>query len=359
MARPSKFGGVWVHEVAVRVSGVQETRYRVRYRLDAKMEGTKLFLTRAEAELIADGIRVELGQRSQTVRGAWEAFEREAKARGVSKMTAARVKRDGMRLLGSVLDLPIVVLTPRRADEMYEALATSGTYEASTHRMSLKVARQFGEWCAHPKRRWLKENPFRSVEKLGKVADRRGESLRRDEAGALRGKLIAAAKDGDSGGLAAFLALATSLRPGEIVQIEGRDIDAAGSVLWIDGARLKNKNTRRQIDIHDPELRALLVDAAAHVKPTERLFPYASNFPTRSVKRIGGDELNARMLRRTFASLAARRGWSLDAVAFGMGHGADSNAGTARRHYMAPGSAESGAAAAVASATGGEPADER
>lgn len=50
---------------------------------------------------------------------------------------------------------------------------------------------------------------------------------------------------------------------------------------------------------------------------------------------------------RTFATLAARRGRSLDDLALGMGHGADVNATVAKGHNIAPGMREAGAAGRV------------
>jgi integrase len=341
--RDNKSGNAWIYSY--------RDGWRVFYRVGGLLSGTRVFGTRAEAEETADRIRSEIIMRSRTVRSALDAFEAELRARGLRPSTVARIERDAVRLLRELLDCPLSALTSRRADSIYTNLATSGEYEAGTHQMSLKVAKAFGAWCAHPRRRWLRENPFTGVEKIGKVADHRSESLHVAEAREFREKGLALAECGDVGALAALLALLTSLRPSEITQITARDVDEGGAVLWIDGANLKTANTRRPIEIQDPELRALLARFVDGKAPTDHLVPHAKNFPTRAAQRIaeeiGVPNANARMLRRTFASLAARRGRSLDDLAFSMGHGADERASTARRHYIAPGARETGAAGRV------------
>ncbi len=344
MRRDNKSGNVWVY----RYRGDQ---WRIYFRVGGVLTGSRSYFAKDEADAEADRIRSEVTMRSRSVKSAFDAFTDEMKARGVRESTIARVKRDGLRLLGPVLDGPLSALTPRRAEGLYTAIATSGDYLAGTHRMSLKVCKQFGAWCAHDRRRWLRQDPFAPVEKLGKVADHRSESLRVDEARRFRDKAIEMARGGDAGALAALIALSCSCRPGEIVQIERRDVDDDGAILWIAGARLKNENSRRPIEVADEELRALLANRAKGRAPTERLFPHAANFPSRAAQRIadaiGVPKADARLLRRTFASLASRRGWSLDAVAFGMGHGGDANATTAKRHYIAPGAVTTGAAGRV------------
>jgi hypothetical protein len=64
----------------------------------------------------------------------------------------------------------------------------------------------------------------------------------------------------------------------------------------------------------------------------------AKNYPSRAAQRIA---------EAIGVPDAARRGRRLDAVAFGMGHGADATASTAKRHYIAPGARETGAAGNV------------
>ncbi len=225
MRSDNRSGNVWVYRF--------RDGFRVYFRVGGRMNGTRTYRTQAEAEEEGDRmIRAEITMRSRSVRTAFDAFKKEMGARSVGDATIERVERDGVRLLAPVIDEPLAALTSRRAESLYTAIATSGDFAAGTHQMSLKVSKAFGAWCAHPRRRWLRENPFAAVEKLGKVADHRSESLRVNEARAFRDKAIEFAScRGDDGALAALLALITSLRPSEIVQLAARDVDDGGAIL--------------------------------------------------------------------------------------------------------------------------------
>jgi integrase len=325
--------------------------YRVYFRVAGRLNGTHVFSSRAAADEEAERIRAEITMRSRSIGSAVDAYRADMVVRELAAGTIARVENDALRMLGDVLNEPLSSLTARRAESLYTKLATSGDYKAGTHQMSLKVCKAFGGWCAHPRRRWLRENPFAAVERVGKVADHRSESLRVNEARAFRKKAFTLAAGGDLGAVAALLALLTSLRPSEIVQITARDVDDGGMILWIAGTRVKTANTRRPMEIADLELRALLVRLAKRKAPSDRLIPHFCDFPYKATLRIaeelGLPKTNPRILRRTFASLAARRGRSLDDLAFSMGHGADANAATAQRHYIAPGAKQTGAAGRV------------
>jgi integrase len=255
------------------------------------------------------------------------------------------------------LESPLSSLTPRRCDNLYHALATSGACAAGTHHLALSVARRFGRWCAHRRQRWIRENPFEAVEKIGEAADHRSESLRIDEARAFRTTALELAASGDVGAISTLIALTCSLRPSEIVQIAARDVDDGGAVLWVAGAKLKTQNTRRPISVEDNDLRGLLVRLSKGRNPDDLLIPHHPRYVARAGERIaaaaGVPTVNARILRRTFATLAARRGRSLDDLAFSMGHGADANARTAQRHYVAPGAKQAGAAGRMLSVLDG------
>jgi integrase len=187
---------------------------------------------------------------------------------------------------------------------------------------------------------------------VGEAPDHRSESLRIDEARALYAAAGALAAGGDRGALAALVALVCSLRPSELAQVEVRDVDDGGRVLWVAGAQLKTDNTRRRMEIADPQLAELLAAAAKGRPAADRLFGLQTRRGiTDNVRRVCesalGRAVTPRELRRTFATLASRAGRSLDEVAFGMGHGADANARTAKRHYIQPGATEAGQATRV------------
>lgn len=323
--------------------------FRVYYRKEpsGKLGGSRVFPTRAGAEALADELRAQITTKRRTVADALDAYRKDMEARERSDVAATDAKL--RRMLSDVLDSPLSVLTPRRADALCAKLAAS-SYAPSTQAQTLKLAKAWATWCAHPKRRWWKESPFATVDAIGKVADRRSECLRVDEARAFREKAIELAAREPSA-VMPLVVLTCSLRPSEVVQIEVRDVDDGGAVLWIAGKRLKTANTRRPIEVADERLRALLVRAARGKAPTDRIFPVEQHTVTAWCKRVATAArvpmVDARMLRRTFASLSARQGRSLDDLAFSMGHGADASARTAQRHYIAPGAREAGAAGRV------------
>lgn len=327
--------------------------WRVFYRQQpgGVLAGSRVFPTKPAAETLADEIRAQITTTRRTVGSAIDDYKKEMEARELRAMTVWGAVNALRRLLGDVRDSPLAVLTPRRCENLYVALATSGKYQPSSHHMMLRWAKTWGTWLAHSRRRWLRENPFAAIEKIGERADHRSDALRVSEARTFREKALALASKGDDGALGALIALTCSLRPSEIVQIAARDVDDDGAVLWVAGATLKTRNTRRPLEVADVELRPLLARRTDGKAPADRLFPYKAPWVREAAARIaeaaGVPPVDARMLRRTFATLAARRGRSLDDLAFSMGHGADASARTAQRHYIAPGAREAGAAGRV------------
>ena len=243
--------------------------------------------------------------------------------------------------MADVLDLALGALTARRCGELYAAVAAAGGAVGTQHEY-LKKAKTWG--ASAVERGWFKANPWESVKKVGERDDSRDVSLRVDEARKFRSKALALATAGDEGALSVLIILSCSLRPSEVVQLEARDVDDSGAVLWVAGARLKTKNTRRPIRIDDAELRALLLARAKAVGGGDtRLFSIDRNEVTQAAKAIATAAkvpvVDSRALRRTFATLDARRGSSLDALAFNMGHGSDGKARTAKqRSSRAPSS---------------------
>lgn len=342
----TKTGNVWIYEIPARGG------FRVFFRPEpgAKLKGSRVYSTREAAEVMAAEIREENLTHRRTVEDAIKAFHEDNQLRGLRVETVRQEDNRLRKILGPVLPSPLADLTERRADSLYTAVVKSGAYGTTTHHRILETAKTFATWCMHPRRGWFKASPFAGVERIGKREDCRSESLRVDEARTFRSKALELATGGDEGAVAALVALVCSLRPSEIVQLEARDVDDGGALLWIDGARLKEKNTRRPVAIADPELQSLLVRAAAGKAPSDLLLgKHDRDFVADSAKRVsaaaGVPLVDARMLRRTFASLAARRGRSLDDLSFSMGHGVDGKARTAVKHYVSVGAVESGAGA--------------
>jgi integrase len=333
--------------------------FRVFYRVEpgGKLNGSKVFKDQGEAEELAAELRAKIVSERRTVGSAIDDYQADMRARGLAERTCSEHPANIRRLLADVLEAPLAALTPRRADMLY-LVATKGVSPA-TARLWLANARTWGEWCMHKRRRWFRANPFAEVEAIGATADHRSEHLRVDEARKYRDEALKLARTGDHMAVAALLPLLCGLIPSEIIQIQARDIDDDGALLWVAGKRLKTKNRRRSQVIADEELRALLVAAAKDKAPEAFVFAserregravtrqYITIVCQRIGEAAGVPVADALMLRRTFATLNARQGSSLDELAFRMGHGADGKAKTAQRYYVAPGAVESGAAKRV------------
>lgn len=342
--------GVWIRPF-------RSDQHRVYYRLEpgATLHGSRGFKTYEEAERWADAMRTKITTRRRTVGDVLASYQvhlQERVARNeLRAQSASAMQRDLERLMADAVDLPLGSLTPAKCSALYEQLANSGEAAVSTHQRMLDFARTFGAWLH--KRGWSKLNPWAGVEKLGVKADHRSEVLRVDEARVLRETAFRMARAGDEGAVATLIVLMSSLRPSEVAQLLVRDVDDGGRLLWVNGRQLKNKNTRRAMDVLDGDLGDLLVAVATGRTATESLLKKHRHRQRvqEAVQRItaaaGIPAVDPRTLRRTFATLTARRGATLDATALAMGHGADAAARTARRHYIAPGAIESGASRRV------------
>jgi integrase len=331
--------------------------YRVYYRLEpgAQLHGKAGFKTAEEAEPWAAAMRLKITTKRRTVADAIATYKLDLDARvarsELRRESAMQMEQGLNRIMADVLDLPVGALTARRCKELYESVANAPDVSVGTQHKFHAFAHTWGGWIV--KKGWFKTNPFADVEKIGQRKDYRSSSLRVDEARALREAAFGLARRGDQGAIVSLVVLTCSLRPSEVAQLKVRDVDDEGHLLWVDGPRLKTKNTRRAITVADDELRALLISAAKGKEPTDSLFSRHRHRQrvTEAVQRVsaaaGVPVVDSRTLRRTFATLDARRGSSLDALAFNMGHGADSKARTAQKHYIAPGAAQSGAAARV------------
>jgi integrase len=327
-----------------------------------RLHGSKVFADVSEAEALADDMRGKITTQRRTVASALDEYQADMRVRGLAQRTIDEHPANIRRLLADVLDGPLTVLSPRRADQLYQEAAKK--VSPGTSKLWLANASTWAEWCMHSRRRWLRVNPFAAVEPIGAAADHRSEHLRIDEARKYRDKAVQLARAGDHTATAALLPLLCGLIPSEIIQIRARDIDDNGAVLWVAGKRLKTKNRLRALAVDYAELRALLVAAANGKAPDDLVFAstrregaaVTRQYITIVIQRVGeaaGVPVNALMLRRTFFTLNARRGSSLDELAFSGGHGADGKAKTAQRYYVAPGAVQSGAAKRVASVLDG------
>lgn len=147
------------------------------------------------------------------------------KARGRPPITIATLRNAVLRLVPH-LPAKFDDVTPRTAAKAYAALVATGC-SVDTHRNSLNNARSM--WTALTGKG--RPSPWDAVAGVGQR--RRGKAqLTIDES---RRFLSAALELGETepGGTAAALCLTLALRAGEVVALEGRDVDDGGRVLWV------------------------------------------------------------------------------------------------------------------------------
>jgi len=173
--------------------------------------------------------------------------------------------------------------------------------------------------------------------------------LRIDDARKFIGAALA---DGSPLALAAATQAFCGLRPGEVVELQVRDVDDRGRLLWVAGT--KTRAAKREVPV-DPAFVPHLVRAAAGREPGERLFPWegeaskdahkarkdALSRKVRDLCRAAGVErVVPHSLRGLNATLRVTGGASDASITRALGH---LSIETTRRHYIAPGVAEKSA----------------
>lgn len=351
----AKGAGVWVRFVRER------NGWRTVWREEPHgvLHGSRIYRELTEAEAMADALRGRITTRRRSVRDAIEDWKADMAARAergeMRRETGPHEAGRVLKLCAGALDLPLSNLTARKAGELYVAYAEQDGVSAGTNHRALRACKAWASFCC--KRGWFKVNPFTDVETMGAAADLRDVCLRVDEARAYMQTAKDMVRAGDGDALAPLLCLMVSLLPSEIVQIVARDVDDGGRILWVAGATLKTRNRRRKMVIQDEDLQQFLAARAEGKDRDARLFSPDKELVTASVRRVAAaakvPTVGARELRRTFATLDAQSGSSLGAVAFNLGHGSDGKAQTAKKHYIAHGAAQSGAARRVLSVLDG------
>lgn len=243
--------------------------------------------------------------------------------------------------LRALLDysMPLVDLTARRAQDLYDELVDDGG-AVDTHHGCLVQARAFGRFCCD--RSWLSANPFAKVEPVGKKS-RGKDQLRLDEARLfLTHCFMTWREDRDRGAIAATLPLLLNMRAGEVAQLMARDIDDRGHLIWIAEEDGKSDAARRRALVPNVLVPALIDLAANPATADGHLFELDNgeraadrHWVSRSVRRmLAGAKVPAittHGLRGTHATLATVEGVTGEAVARSMGH---TDPGMTERHYI-------------------------
>jgi integrase len=240
------------------------------------------------------------------------------------------------------LDATLGEITPQRAARMYAAETQRqgrfGTVQAASHHKVLRSSRALFDWAVQ--RGYIASNPFANIRTIGRARAGKAQ-LRQDEAKKLNDLAIARAQAGDEQALAILVQLVMGLRSSEVLGLRVRDLDAAGTVLVIDGQ--KTHNARRSLSIESAPLRALLARHCQPLRPEQLIFgadraaPYHTDRLFKALRRLCAEadipQVCPHSLRGLHSSLAVARGASSRFVAEALGHGSDA---ITKRHYIAP-----------------------
>jgi integrase len=208
-----------------------------------------------------------------------------------------------------------------RGEELYTAAQVERS--ADTHQAELALAKQVGDLCI--KRRWLKANPFASVEPVGrKTHGSTKPRLRVDESRKLREYCHSLGIEQHAILTLGYLMLGS--RASELVKRDVRDLDDDGRLLWIN--RTKTIAGTRRLLLPD-ELRAVLLELVKGRAPDAPIFTkpdgtrMTRHWAYRHVKRICREakvpELSPQALRRTQSDLATNAGVSAIEIARHLG----------------------------------------
>jgi len=238
------------------------------------------------------------------------------------------------RFLGEYLQSDIGRMTPRRAGALYLETTETPTGKtgkppaAATHQFYLALAQGFYKWAL--RKGYIAINPFKEVQPIGRASTGKAQ-LRLDEAKRYReAALRLFDENNDRLALAAVLPLYLGLRASEVMGRRVRDIDAGGTLIWID--RGKSKNARRHLSVKARPLQLRLARMIAGRGPEEALFAVGDplKLPVRSLlntavtrvcKTAGIPKICPHSLRGLWATLSVESGAAEGAVAAALGHG--------------------------------------
>jgi integrase len=352
------FGSVKSHGTA------SDPRFSVTWWEGGRQRRKRGFENRGDAEKFLAKVRVELDNGTReagapvtplevTVATAIEGYEKYRREKGNKEHAlAATTCRLGTFFTdGEVL---LVDLTPAKCATYYEALRTRRQpgrlkaclkaaakrkepswpadhevgvpgcrcrpYATDTHRNTLAEAKSLLKWAVQVKR-WLQRNPLEGIE--GKGKRRHGKpQLRIDEARRWTARAVELADKGESGAVAAMMALLLGMRASEIVSRVVRDLDDEGRLLWIPDSKTEaGRRTLRVPDLLQPHLRAL-AEGKAGGAPIFGL--HWRDWPREWVERIcklaGVPKVSAHSMRGLHSTLAMEAGVTGAVVAASLGH---------------------------------------
>lgn len=285
------------------------------------------FDTERQAQGFADRARAEIQAQAQTIDEARERYEKHLVAQGNKPNSIYRTMWSIKRFFGSDLTAPLNLLSPRRCQGLYDALAAGVAVDS--HRNALAEVKTFARWMVA--QALIAKSPVEQIQGTGRRTTRKPQ-LRFEAARKWYDTAMELAETGDDGAIAALLALIMAMRASEIVTRKVCDVDTLeerADVLWIPDS--KTEAGQRILEV-PPELRPLLIGLVEARPANGWLFPttkgesgrHDRDWPRHQVKRIcdlaGVASVTAHGMRGLHATIAKDRGATGAMVAGTLGH---------------------------------------
>lgn len=288
-----------------------------------------------EATKAIEGFELEHGS-GHGIDAALERWEADIATEGNKPVTVETSMRRARMFLEPSLGAEVRTLTPQRCAALYKRLR--GLYSVQSHHMSLSATKRFLRWCVA--QGLLPSDPSVKIKRVGKA--RRGKpKLRVTESRALVDTALAEAEKGDESAVAVMIALVLGRRASETKDVEVRDVDDGGALLWVADAKTEAGKVVIEIPlVMRPLLNGLV--AVRRAAKEVRLFPGRSRYwlyyHTHRLCRLAGvPEVCPQGLRGTHATLAQETGASAELVTRAMGW---TSIAVGERHYFADGTTD-------------------
>lgn len=274
------------------------------------------------------------GDDIDSVIGRWKA---DLETEGLKEVTVETLERRVRMFFAPAMQQEVRSVTAKRCTELYKMLRKTGC-AVQTHRRALVEAKRFLRWCVA--QGLLASTPAAKVNPVGKPNAGKPK-LRVTEARALVDVAVAAALQGDESAVAVLVALVLGRRASEVKNLDVRDVDDDGALLWVSDAKTAAGKVVLDVPI---VLRPLLLDLVEVRKRAKesRLFPGRTRYwvyyhTLRLCKAAGVPPVCPQGLRGTHATLATQTGATAEMVVRAMGW---TSIAVGERHYLAPGTTD-------------------
>lgn len=310
----------------------------------------RTFETRERALAFKERYEAKYVNTVVTIDAAIREYRRHLDAAGLKPVTVATTMRRVREFARGHEEQAVTAITEQWTRERYAELkarplrrwvnpldpeAKAPPPAVQTQRHTLSVWKTFVRWMVE-EHGWLAADPTVKVRPTGQP-NRRHEQLRFSEARALLAHCLAELEGGDQAALVPLLILTTGLRASEVANLNVRDVDEDGAVVWVADAKTKAGRRTQATDWLAPHLGAYIDGRIGRLFP-ERGRHWVYDNVNRLCAAAGVPEVGPHGLRRTHITAASEGGATAAQAMAAMGW---TSMDVGRRHYIRPGAIES------------------